>query len=383
VATYPYMKFAEHWRILPETTYHLGQCRAIVAAISEVPLRPEVRNRLLAVSLRKGAQATTAIEGNTLSDDEIERVMRGESLPPSKEYQAGEVRNVIEAMNDLLAEVAVDRQQALVSADLIRGFHAMIGRDLGQHLDAIPGQFRADRRIVGTYRCPAPEDVPDLVEQLCAWLPAQFGFPSGRQSFRDAVVQAIVTHVYIEWIHPFGDGNGRTGRLVEFYILLRAGLPNIASHVLSNHYNETRAEYYRQLEGASHDKDLTGFITYAVQGFRDGLDTILATVQREQFTTAWRSFIYDRFAEQKYRKKVFKRRRNLVLSLPIDRELTLEEIQLVNTLVARDYAALSERTLQRDLDAVIEMDLVRKTEDGRYRANADELRKHMPVKLLK
>lgn len=379
---YPHMEFRRHWQVSAETTYQLGQCRAIVAAISEVPLAPLLRADLLRVSLRKGAQATTAIEGNTLSDEEVERLLEGEALPASKEYQAIEVRNVVEAMNTLLTEVARHSHQDLITADLIRRFHELIGRGLGEHLDAIPGEFRTDNRVVGTYRCPAHEDVPELVERLCAWLPQEFGFPSGSQRFRDAVVQAIVTHVYIEWIHPFGDGNGRTGRLVEFYVLLRAGLPDIASHILSNHYNETRAEYYRQLEAALRDRDLTGFIRYAVQGFRDGLNATLSTVQREQFLTAWRSFVYDRFAEQKYRKNVFKRRRNLVLDLPLGAELTLEDVQLVTPRVARDYANLSERTIRRDLDALVDMDLVRRTEDGVYVANADELRQHMPAKLL-
>lgn len=382
MAAYPHMKFAKNWQISAETSYLLGQCRAIVSAISEVPLAPALRANLLQVSLRKGAQATTAIEGNTLSDEEVQRALDFEALPPSKEYQAIEVRNVVSAMNALLREIAGQGQLDLISADLLRRFHYMIGRDLGEHLDAIPGEFRTDNRIVGTYRCPAHEDVPTLVERLSAWLPREFGFPSGTQTFRDAVVQAVVTHVYIEWIHPFGDGNGRTGRLAEFYLLLRAGLPDIASHILSNHYNETRAEYYRQIENAWRDRDLTGFIHYAIQGFRDGLNATLSTVQREQFLTAWRSFIYDRFAEQKYRKNVFKRRRNLVLDLPLDEELTLEEIPLVTPRVARDYASLSEMTVRRDLDVLIDMDLVRKTADGRYAANTDELRQHMPAKLL-
>ncbi|NJN71060.1 MAG: hypothetical protein HC801_12855, partial [Nitrospira sp.] len=85
-----------------------------------------------------------------------------------------------------------------------------------------------------------------LFDRFCEWLKKEFCFDSGSQSFEDAVIQAIVTHVYLEWIHPFGDGNGRTGRLLEFYILLRAGNPDISSHILSNFYNETRAEYYRQ-----------------------------------------------------------------------------------------------------------------------------------------
>jgi Fic family protein len=379
--SYDHIVYSRNWQIGPETWYELGQCRALVEAISAVPLRPELYERLLSVSLRKGARATTAIEGNTLSDEEIQRVVEGQPLSPSREYQAVEVRNVIDAMNALLEEVAGQGQRELISADLIRHLHDMIGRDLGAHFDAIPGQFRTDNRVVGTYRCPPPATVPELVGQLSDWLQREFGFASGRQAFRDAVVQAIVTHVYIEWIHPFGDGNGRTGRLVEFYILMRAGLPDIASHILSNHYNETRSEYYQQLDAASRDRDLTRFIAYAVQGFRDGLSATLSSVQHEQFKTAWRSFVYDRFADQKYRKTVFKRRRNLVLSMPLDDDLTLDDLQLVSPRVARDYAGVTQRTLQRDLDALAGMQLVRKTKGG-WIVNADDLRQHMPKKLL-
>jgi Fic family protein len=61
-----------------------------------------------------------------------------------------------------------------------------------------------------------------------------------------ALMKAILTHLYIAWIHPFGDGNGRTARLAELQILLAAGMPMPASHLLSNHYNTTRTDLYRQ-----------------------------------------------------------------------------------------------------------------------------------------
>jgi hypothetical protein len=66
-----------------------------------------------------------------------------------------------------------------------------------------------------------------------------------------AILKAMVAHLYLAWTHPFGDGNGRTARLIEFHILLSAGVPSPAAHLFSNHYNQTRAEYYRQLDRAS------------------------------------------------------------------------------------------------------------------------------------
>lgn len=55
-----------------------------------------------------------------------------------------------------------------------------------------------------------------------------------------AIFKAVVAHLYLAWIHPVGDGNGRTARLVEFQILLSSGVPSPAAHLLSNHYNQTR-----------------------------------------------------------------------------------------------------------------------------------------------
>jgi Fic family protein len=377
---YPNIKFHKHWSLDEETLYLLGSCDAIVDAICQMPLQPEHRQRLLHVSLVKGARATTAIEGNTLTDAEVARVSEGESLARSKEYQEREVRNVLDAMNRILNEVAVDGQSpliSLISPDLIRQFHRDVGKDLGEHFDAIPGRFRTDERVVGPYKCPRGEDVEELINRLCAWLPGEFGFSTNGQTFAKAVEQAIVTHVYLEWIHPFGDGNGRTGRLLEFYVLLRGGNPDIASHILSNHYNETRSEYYRQLDQATKTRDLSAFLKYAIQGYYDGLKAVLSALSENSVETAWRYLVFTRFADRPYRKRtVFKRRRRLALALPPDRALTPNEIMMLTPELAREYASLTARTLLRDLEELREMEIVIE-QGGKLRANMGLLVPHM------
>jgi len=186
----------------------------------------------------------------------------------------------------------------------------------------------------------------------------EFQYPSG-QGFHETVIQAIVAHVYLEWIHPFGDGNGRTGRLLEFYILLRGGNPDIASHILSNHYNQTRSEYYHQIYNASNTRDLTEFIEYALMGFRDGLDETLKIIQSSLMSMTWQKLIFDRFAKRKYtHKEVFNRQRNLMLEFPPNQEFTIDEVSLINPMIAKTYGGLSERTLKRDLDELIKMELM-------------------------
>ncbi len=373
-----HISFKKRWEIKWLCMYQLGECDALVEMISNIPLKPKTRDRLLQVSLIKGAQATTAIEGNTLSQEEIARIQEGWKLPPSKEYLEVEVKNILNAFNTLLNEIVNDGKVRIITPELIMDFHRMISKDLGEHIDAIPGRFRNDNRIVGPYRAPEYKYVPELVKKLCEWLPIEFHFNDGPQPFSTAIIQAIATHVYIEWIHPFGDGNGRTGRLLEFYILLRAGLPSIVSHILSNFYNETRPEYYRQLDKAKNQNDLTGFIEYAIQGFRDGLKENIKIIQENQFRIFWHNYVYEIFADLKYTKKeAFKRKREVVLRMPNERSLTIDEITTLSTELTKQYARLKRTTASRDLKELQNLGLIVK-EGVRYRANTGLLKAMMP-----
>lgn len=373
-----HISFRKEWEISADCAYMLGECEAYVKALTDIPLKPEDRDKLLRVSLIKGAQATTAIEGNTLKEEEIRKIEEGWSPPPSKKYLEIEVKNILESFNRLLGEIVQENDVRIITPELIKEFHHMIGKNLGEHFDAIPGKFREDSRLVGTYVAPDYRHIEKLVNNLCDWLIAEFHYNKG-QDFRTAVIQAIVTHVYIEWIHPFGDGNGRTGRLLEFYILLRAGLPSIVSHILSNFYNETHPEYYRQLDNARKKRDLTAFIMYAAQGFRDGLSENLKYIQQSQFIIFWHYFIYETFADVKYTKKAaFKRKRSLILQMPTGEELSVDEILKLTPDIAKDYAKVKRTTILRDLKELIELDLLVKS-GKKYLANTKILSSMLPA----
>lgn len=163
--------------------------------------------------------------------------------------------------------------------------------------------------------------------------------------------------------------------------MLRAGAPNIASHILSNHYNETRAEYYRQLDRASKTGSLTSFIRYAVQGLRDGLLETLKRLPQDRLNITWRSYIYDTFApirlEQRNR-SVFTRQRRLALDMPAGRLLTVTEMVTASRELTREYAGAHPRTINRDITLLLSLGLIRR--DGRrYIANTRALRGIMPM----
>lgn len=368
---YPHLQFRKQWELTGEDFLTLGQCDALIKSVNNTPIDPNYHMEIKGVMLIKGAQSTTAIEGNTLTEEEIIKVKNGEKLQPSKQYQAQEVENILNAFNSLVSDTINGEKEQLITPDLLRHFHRMVGGNLGEHFEAIPGRFRegSNNVTVGKYRAADAQDVAELIERFCQFLRDEFKFEHGGHKYIDAIIEAIVAHVYIEWIHPFGDGNGRTGRLVEFYILLRGGLPDITLHILSNHYNMTRPEYYRQLQKSSETRSLTEFIRYAIIGLRDGLENVLEKIQKSQTYITWRAYVYDRFDESEAPKgEIHKRRRCLALELPLGQRVTLSQIPELNVKLAKEYGNLSVKTLQRDLEELEDMSLVVKDGDD-YEAN--------------
>ncbi len=381
---YPHISFHKNWRLDEDTIFMLGQSESVIQAISSAPIKPEYRKQLLLVSLRKGARATTAIEGNTLSEEEVSRIDEGGILPPSKEYLQIEVKNVIDALNRIRNEVIAENKAVLLTPELVERFNHFVGRNLGEHFQGVPGKFRTSGHnvVVGTYRPPPGEDVAPLMVRFCEWMSEAFRYEEGKQSFSEQVIQAIVAHAYIAMIHPFGDGNGRTARLVEFYILLRAGLPDIASHILSNHYNDTRQEYYRQLDLSVRIRDISGFIKYAILGFRDGLKGVLDIVQMNILETSWHKFIYDVLDSKKATGKtraIVKRQRTMALQFPVDKWVTPDELVVSSGILAKEYARLSFTTLMRDLAELERLDLIVRNKD-KYKGNIEIMHGYMPMR---
>jgi Fic family protein len=377
--TYGHISFRRSWDTNGAVENLLGQCYAYIQAIKKTPIRPDYLQRMLKVSLNRGALATTAIEGNTLSESDLELIQGGKNLPPSKKYLQQEVQNILAAFNTIFDEMLEDRSGVIISPELIKKFHRMVGKGIGDAFAASPGVFRTSNVIVGNlYRPPSFSQVEELIKRLCSWLQEQFHYRAG-QRFDDAIIQAVATHIYIAWIHPFGDGNGRTARLLEFYLLVRAGVPKIASHILSNHYNNTRGDYYHRLQEATETGELTNFLRYALQGFRDGLEEVLAIIHTDQIDLIWNNYVHDTIdaQEELKTKKVQERIRQLAYHIPGDKFLTKEDILVSHSKIIQHYKGLSGLTLQRDLEILVKLDLLVQ-EKKRYRARKELLQMFMP-----
>lgn len=368
--SHPWISFQLDLRRVPARIWTLlGVAASQADHVAHSMLKPQTGRELHQLFLARGALATTAIEGNTLSEAEALEAVEGVlELPESQRYLGREIANVIAAANQIKDQMVDPEASPRLSREAIEHYNAMVLDDLPHQEGVVPGRIRDHSVGVARYRGAPWQDCAFLLEQLCDWLngsalnteDADFQVPY-------AILKAIVAHLYIAWIHPFGDGNGRTARLLEVRILLAAELPAPVCHLLSNHYNLTRAEYYRQLDLASRTEDPIPFVEYAVRGLVDGAGEALRTIRAQQFSDRWEQYVYETFGE--LRTAADRRRLRLVLDLTRHHEETLEpvpkqEMRRLSPHLSEAYAGKTVKTLSRDLNAAIALGLLEKQASG-------------------
>jgi Fic family protein len=190
------------------------------------------------------------------------------------------------------------------------------------------------------------------------------------------ILKAIMAHLYLVWIHPFHDGNGRTARLLEFRFLLEAGAPSPAGQLLSNHYNETREEYYRHLEISWRKKNgVLDFMEYALQGFVDQLEEQIIRIRLDQIEVAWENYVHIQFGET----KTERRRKKLMLAISAEKDpVPRNRILSLDTDLAVQYLNKTTKTLSRDLRDLEKRELLVIEKDA-VRANTDRIIAFLPI----
>lgn len=380
LASHPWITFRVDFSDAPPAFWMmLGEAQSKCAHLAGVPLRPAVHQHLHRIYLAKGVRATTAIEGNTLSEEDVLRAVEGElEVPPSKEYLKREVENIIGACNRIGTELLADEAVPL-TPERICALHAWVFEGLESEETGPAGLVRRHSVGVGRYRGAPAEDCGFLLEQLCAWLNSDQFVVTGPLRLAHGILRAILAHLYLAWIHPFGDGNGRTARLLELQLLIEAGVPTPAAHLLSNHYNDTRAEYYRMLDrSSSTPAGALEFVRYALEGFVDGLRGQIEVVRRQVMEVCWKDFVSSRFEGDT--SATSWRRRDLVLALSrVPNPVSLDGLRLIAPEVERHYRQRGDRTLLRDVQFLIAEGLVRQRPGG-YVANFEAIQAFLPAR---
>lgn len=193
---------------------------------------PDVQLELHRSFLPERISDTLNIESVRVNPRLTRAVLDGLAISETDRYSEQEILNVSSA-NELIESEATDRSP--LSPPFLRELH----RRIEDKLISEAGAFRTqDVQITGaSHTPPAWSDVPDLVRDVADQLDQ-----AGGQV--DSVVAAVWAHATIAKIHPFVDGNGRTARMVQDFLLLCAGLLPVGIPI------NRRAEYYEALESA-------------------------------------------------------------------------------------------------------------------------------------
>lgn len=113
--------------------------------------------------------------------------------------------------------------------------------------------------------------MPELIQQLFTWM---------KHSNYHPLIKSCIFHYEFEYIHPFADGNGRTGRLWQS-VILQKWQPFFAWLPIETLVYENQEAYYHALQMANNDGESTVFVEFMLQMIRDALKE-LAESQNEQ-----------------------------------------------------------------------------------------------------
>lgn len=388
VKSHPWLTFRLDLNSVPgELWLLLGEIISKAEHIAHAPITPQVADELYVVYLTKGIHATTQIEGNTLTEEQVrQRVDNALTLPESLEYQGVEIDNILQALNMLFEECNAGEMKP-ANQERIEEFNAMILN--GQPLEegVVPGEFREKSVVVGNvYRGAPSENLAELMDKFDKFINQDLVVDAGVYKKPLLVLRAIIAHLYLAWIHPFYDGNGRTARLIETQLLMEAGFPAPACHLLSDHYNKTRARYYQMLKQASQgdlQEGFWGFVKYALVGLRDGLLEQVRYIQAHQMQITWINYVHDIFRSQPTT-KAQERKKQLALTLgelkqPVRAKDILSTTRSID--VIREYATAQPRVLSKDLKDLQDLGLVIK-QGELYSANRSTIEKLLPPRIV-
>ena len=262
------MKYQPPYTITYKIIYLIAQ---ISENIGRLTVLEEIQDSL---KLRKAnrirtIQGSLAIEGNTLSTEQITAILNGKTvIAPPKEVQ--EVRNAIKAYE------AFQQWQPSQESDLLQAHQILMTGlidEVGQYRHGGVGVMSGDRVV---HMAPPANQINRLMVDLLDWL---------NDSEVHPLIQSSVFHYEFEFIHPFADGNGRMGRLWQTLILSRWN-PIFANIPVESLIYQNQKAYYEALQASTDRTDSAPFIEFILQMILDAILSSTDTAQDSDHVTA-------------------------------------------------------------------------------------------------
>ncbi len=215
----------------------------------------------------RNGHASTAIEGNPLTLEQVRLLEEGRELSAEASRPQREVLNYFAGLRYVEKHA---KKKSLRHEDVFE-LHRLLAASVMDQGEA--GRYRTIAVRVGPHIPPAAAEVSGLMFELLQWW-------NGKSVELSPVLSSAILHYQFEWIHPFADGNGRTGRALALWELYRRGFDSHHIFSVDEYYWEARPAYYAALDAVRREGgELTGWLEYCAEGLRRTLDRTWTRIQ--------------------------------------------------------------------------------------------------------
>ena len=304
--------------------------------------------------LRLEAVGTSRIEGAEFTQREQEEALASDTLVLAGLTHS---QRQLRAASDTYRWLRSLPTHTPVTAELVFGIHQRIVKGCDDdHCE--PGALRRDGANVtfGRPRCRGTEGGLELAgafEDLLQAIAREF--PK-----HDRIIQAMVAHYHIGAMHPFGDGNGRSARALEAFMLRQAGVNDMVMVSLSNYYYEHQDEYLAALyESRSNGHNLTPFLRFALPAVTERCDTLATEIVTHSKRILYREVAQSLFGRLRSpRRRALAERQLQIISLLLDTDsMRLNELASRVSMYYRNLK-FPDRALLRDILGLMDLSAI-------------------------
>lgn len=261
------MAYEPHFSISPQLLSLVESVAALRERIQSATIELSWVPALQKDTRTRNVHASTAIEGNPLTLEQVRALEEGRELAASDQRSQREVLNYFAG----LRFVEKNANKKTIRHNEVFALHRLLAEGVMDQGQA--GRYRTVAVRVGDYVPPPPSDVSGLMFELLEWW-------GNESSHLSPVLSSAILHYRFEAIHPFADGNGRTGRALSLWELYRRGFDTHHIFSVDEYYWEDRPRYYAALTAVRCEgEDLSGWLEYCAEGLRQTLERVWLRVQ--------------------------------------------------------------------------------------------------------
>lgn len=265
------------WSDIIKLTPLIDRINDAQSRFNKIPTLPYIIDELQEKVLASSIYSTNTIEGGEYSESETAQILQldPKTIKQSKEKRLLNLKEAILWVNQHSNNTLEPYGNVAINEGIAITLHTLVCQDLEEQHNPI-GQYRnnqaGQKTLVGNdlhggaYRPPkCLEDISYLMGAWGEWL------NSDGMMKQPSIVRACLAHYYFELIHPFFDGNGRTGRLIEMLILEQAGY-RFTSSAVWRFYQQNIDEYFalfnqcRKLGNKKEPLANHEFVAFSLQG---------------------------------------------------------------------------------------------------------------------